>query len=190
MLTRLHKLKCDYEKENQENTSSHSHEDNQRHFGIFGQEPKQSPEKKVSSESPTGSHSRGENPQDSSLSCPTQEEKSVKSESNSRRESMKRALSPSYYSDDLYRFKRGRIREDSISKFSLFLVAELILIYKAFWFFSCSHISFICGKSLFDLFYFLHVVNPQPLPLICYTIYLHNIFLVWKVKESDFIVNI
>lgn len=132
MLTRLHKLKCDYEKENQENTSSHSHEDNQRHFGIFGQEPKQSPEKKVSSESLTGSHSRGENPQDSSQSCPTQEEKSVKSESNSRRESMKRALSPSYYSDDLYRFKRGRIREDSISKFSLFLVAELILIYKAF----------------------------------------------------------
>lgn len=62
--------------------------------------------------------------------------------------------------------------------------------YKAFWFFSCSHILFICGKSLFDLFCFLHVVNPQPLPLICYTIYLHNIFLVWKVKESDFIVNI
>lgn len=62
MLTRLHKLKCDYEKENQENTSSHSHEDNQRHFGIFGQEPKQSPEKKVSAESPTGSHSGGDNP--------------------------------------------------------------------------------------------------------------------------------
>lgn len=128
MLTRLHKLKCDYEKENQENTSSHSHEDNQRHFGIFGQEPKQSPEKKVSAESLTGSHSGGDNPQDSSQSCPTRDEKSVKSESNSRRESMKRALSPSYYSDDLYRFKRGRIREDSISKFSLFLVAELILI--------------------------------------------------------------
>lgn len=127
MLTRLHKLKCDYEKENQENTSSNSQEDNQRHFGIFGQEPKQSSEKKVPSESSTGSHSGGENPQDSSQSCPTREEKSVKSESNSRRESMKRALSPSYYSDDLYRFKRGRIREDSISKCSVPLAAELIV---------------------------------------------------------------
>lgn len=125
MLTRLHKLKCDYEKENQENTSSNSQEDNQRHFGIFGQEPKQSPEKKVPSESSTGSHSGGENPQDSSQSCPTREEKSVKSESNSRRESMKRALSPSYYSDDLYRFKRGRIREDSINECSNSSWAEM-----------------------------------------------------------------
>lgn len=45
---------------------------------------------------------------------------------------MKRVLSFSYYSDDFYRFKRGRIREDFISKFFLFLVVELILIYKVF----------------------------------------------------------
>lgn len=31
--------------------------------------------------------------------------------------------------------------------------------YKVFWFFFCLYILFICGKSLFDLFCFLYVVN-------------------------------
>nr|XP_022300005.1 DDB1- and CUL4-associated factor 1-like isoform X2 [Crassostrea virginica] len=135
MLTRLHKLKCDYEKANQE--CSFTQEDNQRHFGIFSQEEKQSspvksdksdkPDNRVSSESSQGNHSGGsDNPQETTSQAQTSPRKEgIKSETKSRRETMKRALSPSYYSDDLYRFKRGRVREDSINECSNSSWAEM-----------------------------------------------------------------
>ncbi|XP_069101399.1 DDB1- and CUL4-associated factor 1-like isoform X2 [Argopecten irradians] len=42
-----------------------------------------------------------------------------------RQMAMKRALSPSYYSEDIYRFKRSRIGEDSIGEFSNSSWAEM-----------------------------------------------------------------
>ncbi|XP_033745476.1 DDB1- and CUL4-associated factor 1-like [Pecten maximus] len=42
-----------------------------------------------------------------------------------RQTAMKRALSPSYYSEDIYRFKRSRTREDSVSEFSNSSWAEM-----------------------------------------------------------------
>ena len=159
MLTRLHKLKCDYEKANQE--SFFTQEDNQRHFGIFSQEEKQSspvksdksdkPDKRVSSESSQGNHSGGsDNPQETTSQAQTSPRKEgIKSETKSRRETMKRALSPSYYSDDLYRFKRGRVREDSISKCLSYNV------YKTYSFHKWKVIIYWCLEKLCDYVLFL-----------------------------------
>ncbi|XP_062610768.1 DDB1- and CUL4-associated factor 1-like [Saccostrea cucullata] len=120
LLTRLHKLKCDYEKENEENTAV---DDNQRHFGVFAKETERSPEKKISSES--SQESGAENSQETS-SPVKGSSKGDNSGKNDRRESMKRALSPSYYSDDLYRFKKkSRIRDDSITEYSNSSWAEM-----------------------------------------------------------------
>ncbi|KAJ8302050.1 hypothetical protein KUTeg_021037 [Tegillarca granosa] len=55
----------------------------------------------------------------------TDDEPNNEGHAEGRKQSYKRSLSPSYYSEDLYRFKRSRTREDSLTEFSNSSWAEI-----------------------------------------------------------------
>ncbi|XP_055999036.1 DDB1- and CUL4-associated factor 1-like isoform X3 [Ostrea edulis] len=108
MLNRLHNLKREYEKENEENTSQ---DYDRRHFRIFAAESEMSPEKRVASE---GSRNDGAQKYlESSNSSPMQDTKWDKSDVQEQRKQSPRATL-SHYQQSHGSKEGGHTRSDSV----------------------------------------------------------------------------